>query len=363
MNMALKLNIPYKYTKPFFHALDPETAHKAGLCAMKRGLHPQYDAVEDPRLKVTLWDRQFPNPVGLAAGFDKNAEVMGPMLKMGFGFVEVGTVTPKPQIGNPRPRIFRNPENEAVINRMGFPNGGLNVFKENIEKFLEQRPRPTGLVGINIGMNKDQTDPAKDYCMLLRNLGGYGDYFTINISSPNTPGLRNLQERDNLIALFERVKEERAKRCDKTFPPPLLVKLAPDLTEQQQEEIAEASLEAGVDGLILTNTTLDRPDFLPEKFRNQMGGLSGKVLTQKSNEVTKNFYKLTKGKIPIVGVGGISNGKDAYERIKSGASLIQIYSALVYHGPELANEINEDLLELMNKDGFKSISEAVGKGI
>jgi dihydroorotate dehydrogenase len=361
--MALKVNIPYKYTKPFFHALDPETAHKVGICVMRKGLHPQYKAVEDPRLKVTLWDRQFPNPVGLAAGFDKNAEVIGPMLKMGFGFVEVGTVTPKPQTGNPRPRIFRNIENEAVINRMGFPNQGLNVFKANIEKFLEERPRPTGVVGINIGMNKDQKDPAKDYCTLLRALGGYGDYFTINISSPNTPGLRDLQQKDNLIALFERIKEERAKRCDKTFPPPLLVKLAPDLSEQQQEEIAGAVMDAGVDGLILTNTTLDRPDFLPEKFRSQMGGLSGKVLTDKANVVTRNFYKLTRGKIPIIGVGGISNGQDAYERIKSGASLVQLYSALVYHGPELANMINTELLNLMDKDGFKSISEAVGKGV
>lgn len=362
MDMALKLNIPYKYTKPIFHAMDPETAHRAGICAMKRGIHPQYHPVEDPRLKVTLWERQFPNPVGLAAGFDKNAEVIGPMLKMGFGFVEVGTVTPKPQEGNPRPRVFRNPENEAVINRMGFPNKGLEEFKTNIEKFLEERPRPSGLVGINIGMNKNQKDPAKDYCRLLRHLGSYGDYFTINISSPNTPGLRNLQERDNLMELFGAIKEERRKRCDKTFPPPLLVKLAPDLTQQQQEELAQTAIDAEIDGLILTNTTLERPDFLPEKFRSETGGLSGKVLTDKSNEITRNFYELTKGKIPIIGVGGISSGKDAYDRIKAGASLIQLYSALVYHGPELANRINEELLELLTKDGLKNVAEAVGKG-
>lgn len=360
--MTLKLNIPFKYSKPFFHALDPETAHQAGICALKNGLHPHFDAVDDPRLKVTLWDRQFPNPVGLAAGFDKNAEVMGPMLKMGFGFVEVGTVTPKPQDGNPRPRVFRNAKNEAVINRMGFPNKGLEVFKQNIEKFLETKPRPNGLLGINIGMNKDQTDPAKDYCFLLRHLGSYGDYFTINISSPNTPGLRNLQTRENLSDLVERLKEVREKSCEKNFPPPLLVKLAPDLTMAQQEELAQTALDVGIDGLILTNTTLERPDYLPEKFRGQMGGLSGQPVRQKSTDIIRNFYKLTKGKIPIIGAGGISSGADAYEKIKAGASLVQLYSALVYHGPELANQINNDLLKFLERDGLNSISDAVGKG-
>lgn len=360
--MALKINIPFKYTKPFFHALDPENAHKAGLFAMKKGVHPQFPAIDDPRLKVNLWGRQFPNPVGLAAGFDKNAEVMGPMLKMGFGFVEVGTVTPKPQEGNPSPRIFRDAKNEAVINRMGFPNQGMDIFKINIKQFLEQKSRPAGLVGINIGMNKDQTDPAQDYCHLLRHLGSYGDYFTINISSPNTPGLRNLQQRDNLLNLITLIKEERSQSCDKISPPPLLVKLAPDLDESQQSEIAETALEAGIDGLILTNTTLDRPEFLPAAFRGELGGLSGKPLTTKSTEIIHNFYKVTQGKIPIIGAGGISSGQDAYDKIKAGASLIQLYSALVYHGPELANKINNDLLTLMERDGLNSITQAVGAG-
>lgn len=346
--------------KPFFHALDAENAHKLSIAAMKKGAYLRFDAVKDPRLKVTLWDRQFPNPVGLAAGFDKNAEVIGPMLNMGFGFVEVGTVTPKPQMGNPSPRVFRDAKNQAVINRMGFPNKGLNVFKQNVENFLGKKPRPTGIVGINIGMNKDQEDPAKDYCKLLRHLGSYGDYFTINISSPNTPGLRNLQQRDNLLELLSRIKDERTKSCDKNFPPPLLVKLAPDLGAVEQEEIAAAVLEAKIDGLILTNTTLERPDFLPEKFRNQKGGLSGKPLTTRSTEVIRNFYRLTNGEIPIIGIGGISSGADAYEKIKAGASLIQIYSALVFQGPELANQINEDLLKFIERDGFRSITDAVG---
>lgn len=358
--MAIKLNIPFKYTKPLFHAMDPETAHTVGLHAMKKGLHPHYDAVQDERLKITLWDRQFPNPVGLAAGFDKNAEVIGPMLKMGFGFVEVGTVTPKPQEGNPRPRVFRNIDNEAVINRMGFPNKGLPDFKSNIENFLETKPRPKGIVGINIGMNKEQTDPASDYCLLLRALCNYGDYFTINISSPNTPGLRNLQSRENLLPLLERIKEERTKSCRESFKPPLLVKLAPDLDGNQQEEIAQIVLEAKIDGLILTNTTLDRPEFLPKKFRHEMGGLSGKPLTDKSTAIIRNFYALTNGKIPIIGVGGISSGQDAYDKIKAGASLVQLYSSLVYHGPEIANQINNDLLQFLDRDGFSSIKDAVG---
>ena len=358
--MAIKLNIPFKYTKHLFHAMDPETAHKAGLLAMKNGLHPQYEAIQDDRLKVTLWDRQFPNPVGLAAGFDKDAEVMYAMLQMGFGFVEVGTVTPKPQAGNPRPRVFRDPSNEAVINRMGFPNGGLEKFKTNVEKFLETKPRPKGILGINIGMNKDQKDPAKDYCYLIRSIGAYADYFTINISSPNTPGLRNLQSRENLLPLIEQVKETRAKACDKKFPPPLLVKLAPDLDDQQIQELATTAMDADIDGLILTNTTLERPEFLPEKFRDEMGGLSGKPLTDKSTEIIQKFYALTKGQIPIIGVGGISSGQDAYDKIKAGASLVQLYSALVYHGPEIANQINQDLLKLLEKDGYTNLSQAVG---
>lgn len=346
--------------KPFFHALDPENAHKISIASMKKGVYFRFNAIKDPRLKVSLWGRQFPNPVGLAAGFDKNADVIGPMLNMGFGFVEVGTVTPKPQEGNPSPRIFRDVKNNAVINRMGFPNKGLHVFKQNIENFLDQKPRAAGVVGINIGMNKDQKNPAHDYCQLLRSLGSYGDYFTINISSPNTPGLRDLQQRDNLLALLSRIKEERTKSCDKNFPPPLLVKLAPDLTEAEQEEVAQTVLEAKIDGLILTNTTLERPDFLPEKFRAETGGLSGAPLTEKSTQVIRNFYRLTKGQIPIIGVGGISSGADAYEKIKAGASLIQIYSALVFKGPELANQINKDLIQFIERDGFKSITDAIG---
>lgn len=349
----------FNLAKPFLHRMDPEDAHRLTLKALKTGAIPCPAKWDDPKLKTVLWNRNFPNPVGLAAGFDKNADVVGQMLKIGFGFVEAGTVTPKPQDGNPRPRVFRDAENEAVINRMGFPNEGLTNFRNNIEKFLESRPRPSGIVGINIGMNKNQEDPAKDYCALVKALGPYADYLAVNISSPNTPGLRNLQDRENLLPLLERIMEERARSCG-TDAPPLLVKLAPDLKQAQQEDIAAALLESKVDGVILTNTTLDRPDYLDTPFREQMGGLSGRPLTSKSTDIIRNFYRLLDKKIPIVGAGGISSAADAYEKIRSGASLVQLYSALVFQGPELVNDILSGLSRALQKDGLTHISQAVG---
>lgn len=349
----------FNLAKQVLHRMDPEDAHKLTLRALKTGAMPCPSRIADPLLKTTLWNRVFPNPVGLAAGFDKNAEVVGPMLKLGFGFVEVGTVTPKPQDGNPRPRVFRDTENEAVINRMGFPNEGMTAFRANIEKFFESRPRPAGIIGINIGMNKGVEDPARDYCLLVKNLGPYADYLTVNISSPNTPGLRNLQDRENLLPLLEKIMEERARSCVGD-PPPLLVKLAPDLKEAQMEEIAKTVLEAKVDGLILTNTTLDRPDYLPAGFHGEAGGLSGRPLTQKSTDVLRRFYQLTEGKMPLIGAGGICDADDAYEKIKAGASLVQLYSALVFQGPELIGDITTGLTARLKRDGFDHISKAVG---
>ncbi len=351
----------YQKLRPLLFRLDAEKAHNLTLKTLKTGLAPKIQPVSDPALKVTLWNKHFPNPIGLAAGFDKNAEVIGPMLGMGFGFVEVGTVTPKPQHGNPKPRVFRDPGHDAVINRMGFPNGGINGFKENLQKFLDRKPRPAGIVGLNIGMNKSQTDAAKDYKLLVQQLAPLADYLTINISSPNTPGLRNLQDPAHLKPLLDAIIQERNKAC-KVDPPPLLLKLAPDLDEKQQEEIAAAVMESGVDGLILTNTTLDRPDYLPQDFAQQQGGLSGVPVKDKSTAVIGNFYKLTKGKLPIIGLGGISSGADAYEKIKAGASLVQLYTVLVFKGPNVVNEINRDILRLLKSDGLNHISEAVGTG-
>lgn len=349
----------YKFARPALFKIEPETAHNTLISAMKRGLVRSCSMIEDPALESELWGLKFPNPVGLSAGFDKNAEVIDASLKLGFGFVEAGTVTPQPQQGNPRPRVFRDPANEAVINRMGFPNGGMHRFKDNLEKFLSKKPRPRGIVGLNIGMNKTQKEPVKDYAALIKMLAPMADYLTVNISSPNTPGLRNLQSREVLTEMIGVLQDELAKTCG-SHPPPLLVKLAPDLTEEQQEELAQTALDTGIDGLILTNTTLARPEFLPEGFRAEAGGLSGRPLTAASTQIVHNFYALTKGKIPLIGVGGVSSGQDAYDKIKAGASLVQAYSAMVFQGPALAGRINAELLELLKADGYNNISEAIG---
>lgn len=327
--------------------------------ALKAGLIPCQPQNNDPALSSTLWGLKFPNPVGLSAGFDKNAEVIGPAFRLGFGFVEAGTVTPKPQEGNPKPRIFRDPSNNAVINRMGFPNLGADAFKANLEAFLAAKERPKGVVGLNIGMNKTTTEPAKDYTYLIRLLAPMADYLTINISSPNTPGLRDLQRREPLLELLGAVMDERAKSC-RTHTPPVLVKLAPDLNDEQQAELAQTLIEAKIDGVILGNTTLDRPESLPASFRAQTGGLSGQPLTDKSTGVIRNFYRLSEGKLPIIGVGGISTGEQAYAKIKAGASLVQLYTALVFEGPMVAYSVNKKLLELLKADGLNSITDAIG---
>lgn len=349
----------YSLLRPLLFKIDPEKAHGLTLTAMKMGLTPKAKTIKNPALEQSLFDLKFPNPVGLSAGFDKNAEVIGPSFHMGFGFVEVGTVTPKQQEGNARPRIFRDPKNEAVINRMGFPNGGVNAFKDNLEKFLAEPNKPNGVVGLNIGMNKTQTEPAKDYGTLIKMLAPMADYLTVNISSPNTPGLRDLQKREPLLEILEHIMDERQKAC-RVHTPPLFVKLAPDLSEDQQEELAQTLIDGKVDGVILGNTTLDRPEYLPEKFRAEKGGLSGPPLTQKSTEIISNFYKITAGKLPIIGVGGISNGAQAYEKIKAGACLVQVYSALIFKGPALIDQINSELLDLLKHDGYQHISEAIG---
>ncbi len=349
----------YNLLRPALFALDPETAHNITLRAMRMGLMPAQPQTNAPELEQTLWGLKFPNAVGLAAGFDKNAEVMTSAFKLDFGFVEVGTVTPKPQDGNPKPRVFRDPSHNAVINRMGFPNGGMKVFKDNFEAFLSRKKRPQGIIGINIGMNKNQKNPSHDYAVLIKMLGPMADYLTINISSPNTPGLRDLQRREPLLELLGAIHEERRKACG-NHPPPVLVKLAPDLDDAQCEELATTLLDAKVDGVILSNTTLDRPETLPNGFREEQGGLSGQPLTDKSTGIIKRFYTLTNGALPIIGVGGISTGKQAYDKIKAGANLVQLYTSLVFRGPSVAYYVNQELRDLLKADGFTHISEAVG---
>lgn len=349
----------FQITKPFFHALDPELAHTVSLLAMKTGVAPRYPAIDDPVLKTTIWGKTFHNPVGLAAGYDKNAEVIGALFNLGFGFVEAGGVTTKPQKGLPKPRIFRDIENEAIINRMNFPNVGMQAFKKNVEKFLEKKPRPKGILGIQIAMTSGQTEPEKDFKMLIRHLAPFADYIVFNVSCPNTPGLRNLEDPDVFKELAGILIEERNKVC-KQNPVPLLAKFSPDLIPERQEGLAQACLSVGIDGISLTNTTTQRPDYLPKTFRERKGGLSGKPLNERSTEMIRTFYQLTDGKIPIIGLGGISSGKDAYDKICAGASLVQLYSALVYHGPELVTQICRDLVTYLNEDGHAQVSDAVG---
>lgn len=347
----------YTLAKPLIFKIDPEKAHGMMISAMKMGMVKSCSTVSSPKLEQNLFGLDFKNPVGMSAGFDKNAEIISSTLTLGFGFAEVGTVTPKPQEGNPKPRVFRDPKNNAVINRMGFPNKGLAVFKKNIEAYAKNQTK--GIVGINIGMNKDQTDPAADYCLLIRELAPLADYLTVNISSPNTPGLRDLQKRDVLTELLSKLMAARAETCQQN-PPALLVKLAPDLNEAQQEELAQTLLDCKVDGVILSNTTLERPEYLSADFRAQKGGLSGMPVRNLSTKIIRNFAKLTNRKLPIIGVGGISNGEHAYEKIRAGASLVQLYTGLIYEGPTIANTINKELLSLLERDGFSTISQAIG---
>jgi len=351
----------YQKIKPLLFRIPPETAHHLTLGCLKYAPSFLFRKlnVSSPSLKSTLWGRSFPNPVGLAAGFDKNAESLSGLFSLGFGFIEAGTVTVNPQIGNPRPRVFRCPEQNAVINRMGFPNCGVAEFKDNLRKFLEKKPKPNGVLGLNIGMNKDQMEPVKDYVALVKTLAPMADYLTINISSPNTPGLRNLQEKGPLTDLLAAILTERASSCG-AHPPPLLVKLAPDLSDSQLSDIASVLLALKIDGVILSNTTLSRPDTLPSDFKGQKGGLSGDPLTDLSISVIRKFYALTKGQIPIIGVGGIGSAEDAYTKIRAGASLIQLYSNLIFHGPSLPSKINKGLIDLLQKDGFSNITEAIG---
>ncbi|CAO3447968.1 quinone-dependent dihydroorotate dehydrogenase [Azospirillum largimobile] len=349
----------YPLAGPLLFRFDPETAHGLTIKALKTGLVPPARGRDEPALHTRVWGLDFSNPVGMAAGFDKNAEVVDAMLNLGFGFVEPGSVTPRPQPGNPRPRLFRLVEQRAVINRMGFNNEGLEAFAQRLERRRAAAKRAPGIVGANLGKNKDTADAADDYVIGVRRLAPLADYLVVNVSSPNTPGLRALQGRDPLRALLERVLEARAA-CDLTRNPPLLLKIAPDLTVEDKSDIAAVALESGIDGLIVSNTTIARPDVIPAAMRSEAGGLSGAPLFEPSTSVLREIYALTGGKLPIVGVGGVATGEDAYAKIRAGASLVQLYSAMVYAGPAVVHRIRRELAELLRRDGFRSVAEAVG---
>ncbi|MFC5344075.1 quinone-dependent dihydroorotate dehydrogenase [Brevundimonas staleyi] len=326
--------------------LDPETAHGLAITALKTAPLPGAPA-DDPILRTQVAALDLPNPVGLAAGLDKNGEALHGLSRLGFGFVECGSVTPKPQPGNPKPRLFRLSEDRAIINRMGFNNAGLEAFADNLSR------RPNAVVGANLGANKDTEDKAADYVAGLKRLAGLSDYFTINISSPNTPGLRALQGREQLDDLLGRINEAR------TTPAPVFLKIAPDLTSAEIAMIVEAALAHRIDALIVSNTTLDRPDSLTSRDRAETGGLSGAPLTGKALAALKDAAAASEGRLPLIGVGGIGSGQDAWDRIRAGANAVQVYSALIYEGPGLVGRIKRDLAARLRAEGFTSISEAV----
>ncbi len=344
--------LPYGLIKPLLFQINPEQAHALAIRSLKWGLAGKYPSPENPALKTRILGLDFDNPVGLAAGFDKNAEVANAMLDQGFGFVEIGTVTPKPQPGNAKPRLFRLNEDAAVINRLGFNNKGM----EFVEQQLKTR-RKKGILGVNIGPNKESENRMADYVTGIRKFSLYADYFTVNISSPNTPGLRALQSGKVLEDLVGQVMNAVSNQ-EKS--PPVLLKIAPDLTEQDRSGIAEIALGLGLDGLIISNTTIERPDGLTSRQRQEAGGLSGKPLFAPSTALLADMYKRTGGKIPLIGVGGVFSGHDAYAKIRAGASLIQIYTALIYEGPGLAARICLDLADCLKRDGFTNVSDAVG---
>ncbi len=348
----------FRLAAPLLSALDPETAHDLTLWALRRGLGPRRGPVsEDPILAVSLWGRSFPNPLGLAAGFDKNASVIGPMLELGFGFVELGSITPRPQPGNPRPRVFRLARERAVINRMGFPGAGLEVAARNISAW--RASGRGGLVGVNLGKNKDTKNAAVDYLAGTRTLAPLADYLVINVSSPNTPGLRALQGRRELEDLIVQVRAARGEVCPGNAPP-VLVKIAPDLGEAERSDIAEVALGQEIEGLIVSNTTHQRPASLHGRHRGEAGGLSGQPLFDISTALLSDMYRLTGGQVPLIGVGGLAGPEQAYAKIRAGASLVQLYSGLVYEGPGLIARIKTGLAQCLRADGFTSLQEAVG---
>lgn len=346
----------FRLLRPAIFALDPETAHRLAIRSLKTLPSPLQDesCSKTSRLASEVAGLRFPNPVGVAAGFDKDAEVPDALLRLGFGFTEVGSITPLPQAGNPRPRLFRLVEDRAVINRMGFNNSGAEIARRQ----LERRAGRPGIVGVNIGANKDSSDRIGDYATLARDMAPLASYLAVNVSSPNTPGLRALQDEGALSALIDAVIEARDDAMPDN-PPPIFLKVAPDLEPADVEAIARIAMDKRLGALIISNTTITRPD-LRSHHAGEAGGLSGEPLRQLALARLRDFRMATGGAVPLVGVGGIASAEHAWERIRAGASLVQLYSAMVYEGPGLGARIVAGLERLMKRDGFASIAEAVG---
>jgi len=340
--------------------LSPELAHMLTLKLLQLNFRNK-KIFNDPILYQHLFGLDFSNPLGLAAGFDKNVEVVDSLLNLGFGFVEAGTVTPKPQYGNEKPRVFRLVEDSAVINHLGFNNKGSEYAKQKL-RTMNLNTLSKGIVGINIAKNKYTTNYLDDYNYCLEELGPFAHYVTINISSPNTPGLRDLQNRGQIESLVQTLKD--TKNSTPTLEStPIFFKIAPDMNEEQIRDIALMSLANNIDGLVISNSTIERPMSLKSSFKNEVGGLSGTPLFLKSTLILKKMYSLTNGQVPLIGVGGISNGLECYEKIKAGASLVQLYTAIIYNGPQIISKIKLDLINSLKTDGCKNVKEAIGKEV
>lgn len=333
---------------PLMRLVEPEAAHRLSLAALRFGLAGQDGAADDECLAVEAFGRRLRNPIGLAAGFDKDAVAVNALGRLGFGFVEVGTVTPRPQAGNPRPRLFRLAEDKAVINRMGFNNGGLAAFLPN----LRAAERKLVAVGANVGINKEGAEPERDYPALVNAVSPFADYITINISSPNTPNLRDLQGEARLVGILDALVTDK----------PVFVKIAPDLSEDGLASVVEVCAARGVTGLIISNTTIARPSSLRNAARGETGGLSGKPLFAPSTKMLAQAYKFSAGRLMLVGVGGIFTAEDAFEKILAGASLVQLYTAFAYDGPVLVRRLKRELAMMVKARGFSNVAQAVGAG-
>ena len=347
----------FSVLRPFLFNLDPETAHDLAVKSLKFNPLPSkmFKVEDEEMLNIELLGKNFPNPIGLAAGFDKSAEVYNSLLKLGFGFVEVGTVTPLKQYGNPKPRIFRLEEDQALINRLGFNNDGMEVIKDRIRSNGKR-----GILGVNIGPNKTTKNQKNDFCLGLSNFCDLADYITVNISSPNTEGLRDFHDQKKLTELITTLNKIKK---DKKTNIPLLLKISPDINNSHIPEISDIAIKNNISAIILTNTTNNHRDDLISALKKEEGGLSGDPLREISTNMIKNFSKELKGKIPIIGVGGISSGKSAYEKIIAGASLLQLYTSFVYKGPSAAKDIKKELIQILKTEGIKNIKEVVGKSI
>lgn len=349
------MNLIEKIGLAALHKVDPERSHGLALMAMKAGIVPLPGLVTTDRIKTSFCGMDLLNPIGLAAGYDKNATVVDALTQAGFGFVEVGAVTPRPQDGNPKPRLFRLSEDQAVINRFGFNNEGMEAAAARLTRRSRRRPVP---VGLNLGANKDSADRADDYVKVFETCGPFVDFATVNVSSPNTEKLRDLQGADALRALLSGVLEAREGQDKYT---PIFLKIAPDLTDAELAEVAGVAMEVNVDAVIATNTTLSR-EGLKSEFKDEAGGLSGPPLFEKSTQVLARLSELTDAKMPLIGVGGVASAEDAYQKIRAGASVVQLYSSLAYNGISLVEEIALGLDKLLERDGFDRVSQAVGTG-